>query len=53
MTHEVHGTLFFGSTSHFLELFPEAVVKKDRRGAAPRRFCELQREKTCEPLKIP
>ena len=26
---EVHGTLFFGSTSHFLELFPETVVQKD------------------------
>eukprot|EP00435_Cladocopium_sp_Y103_P039903 s2046_g10.t1 len=27
--YDVHGTLFFGSTSHFLELFPEPVVKKD------------------------
>eukprot|EP00434_Breviolum_minutum_P014639 symbB.v1.2.012907.t1/scaffold856.1/size157613/5 len=27
--YDVHGTLFFGSTSHFLELFPETVVQKD------------------------
>eukprot|EP00913_Durusdinium_trenchii_P023524 g22101.t1 len=27
--YDVHGTLFFGSTTHFLDLFPEQVVAKD------------------------
>ncbi|CAJ1373018.1 unnamed protein product [Effrenium voratum] len=27
--YDVHGTLFFGSTSHFLELFPEDTLAKD------------------------